>query len=95
MRISQSIRFFLKEQAVIVSKNAKIFLFGSRIDDQKKGGDIDILILSEERIPSKFLRKIRIEFYKKFGIQKLDLINFTFDEENSFKNLILDEAVEL
>ena len=95
MRISQSVRFFFKDQAMAVSKNAKIFLFGSRADDQKKGGDIDILILSEERIPSKLLRKLRIEFYKKFGIQKLDLINFTYDEENAFKNLILDEAVEL
>lgn len=32
---------------------------------------------------------------ERFGWQKLDLINWTFDENNTFKNLVMDEAVEL
>jgi len=44
-----------KDREIIVSTIEKIFgkvkvyLFGSRLDDCKKGGDIDLFIVSEER----------------------------------------------
>ena len=34
-----------------------------------------------------------IKFYEKFGDQKIDLVNFTFDDQDSFKKLILLEGL--
>ncbi|MCP5104136.1 MAG: nucleotidyltransferase domain-containing protein, partial [bacterium] len=73
----------------------KLYLFGSRVDDDKKGGDIDILILSGEPLKRKDKRSIKIAFYNKFGYQKLDLVHFIFDDPSPFKELALLEGVEL
>jgi predicted nucleotidyltransferase len=86
---------FLKHQVLSKAKEARIYLFGSRVDDAGKGGDIDILILSEKKLSFDDKVKIRYAFYEKFGEQKLDLVNFRFDEDSNFKELALMEAVEL
>ncbi len=70
-------------------------LFGSRVDDNKKGGDIDLLLLTIEKIESSKKRKILREIKNLIGEQKIDLVNFTFDEEANFKNIALEESVLL
>lgn len=54
-------------------ENAEIYLFGSRTDDTKKGGDIDILIISE-KLKNKEIRKIRLEIFDLMGEQKIDIV---------------------
>lgn len=95
MRIKNEIAEFIKSRINTLFENTEVYLFGSRTSDGKRGGDIDILILSEKKIPNHMLRKIRVEFYKKFGWRKLDLVKFTFGESHPFKELILDEARKL
>jgi len=46
MRITEYQKNVIVESVVNIDPNAKIWLFGSRTDDSKKGGDIDIGILS-------------------------------------------------
>ncbi len=69
MRVQQEQLDFLKEQVLSRAGNARVYLFGSRTDDTQKGGDIDILILSEEKLS--FIDKTRIKyaFYEKYGIR--------------------------
>ncbi|MCP4700418.1 MAG: nucleotidyltransferase domain-containing protein [Gammaproteobacteria bacterium] len=86
---------FLKKEINISVPDAGVYLFGSRTDDAAKGGDIDILILSEKPVDSKTARQIRVNFYKRFDWQKLDLVNFTFAESHPFKTLIMNEAIKL
>lgn len=95
MRVSREQMDFLKHQVLSKAKHAKIYLFGSRVDDAAKGGDIDILILSDKKLSFNDKVKIKYAFYEKFGEQKLDLVNFRFDEDSNFKELALMEAVEL
>lgn len=95
MRLSDEIRIFLKDNFSKVLPEAKLYLFGSRVDDNARGGDIDILVLSENYIDKKIIRKIRIDFFKKFGWQKLDIVNFKFNEKTTFKEIIEKTAIEL
>ena len=76
--------------------NAKVFLYGSRVDDKLRGGDIDLLILSEDL---GFSDKVSIvsELHKKLGEQKIDLsikksVDLTID---AFTKKVLSTAVEL
>lgn len=53
--------------------DARVILFGSRADDHAKGGDIDLLIVSE-KIGLREESKIRRDILDEIGWQKLDLV---------------------
>jgi len=49
LRISSSESRIIKEKTLeIFGSSASVFLFGSRTDDTKKGGDIDLFIETDE-----------------------------------------------
>lgn len=75
--------------------NYELRLFGSRVDDNKKGGDIDLLLLTKEKIESERKRRILREIKNLIGEQKIDLVNFTFDEESNFKEIAMEESIIL
>ena len=51
-----------------------VYLFGSRVDDSKRGGDIDILIIGDAERDYDKLRGIRIELNNRLGEQKIDVV---------------------
>ena len=59
-------------------ENANIYLFGSRTDDSKKGGDIDLYINTPEELAPKIIMIKKAEFLGKLDIflgeQKIDLL---------------------
>lgn len=58
-----------------IFKSGNIYLFGSRVDDQKKGGDIDLYIETEN---SDDLSEKKIQFLllleSLIGEQKIDIV---------------------
>jgi predicted nucleotidyltransferase len=71
-----------------VDKKAAVWLFGSRTDDTKKGGDIDIAILSKKaEIEDKIAIKQRI--FDKIGEQKMDVV-ISPDRTDPFFNFALE-----
>ncbi|WP_281950387.1 nucleotidyltransferase domain-containing protein [Nitrosophilus kaiyonis] len=74
MRLSKFEIDSIKECAKEIIKEGKIYLFGSRVDDNKKGGDIDLYI----ELPKKpdFLMKIDflVCLKNKIGEQKIDIV---------------------
>jgi predicted nucleotidyltransferase len=56
--------------------HGKVILFGSRVDDEKKGGDIDLFIEPAEPMSDLFTRKIKFltALKKRIGEQKIDLV---------------------
>ena len=95
MRISQEEAIFLKKEISAILPDALIYLFGSRVDDGKKGGDIDIMILSGRRLNWKEKSKFRWSYFGKYGEQKLDIVSFSFLEENPFKLLMMEKGIQL
>ena len=78
-----------------MAEGSEIYLFGSRADDTAKGGDIDVLWLTQSKVSHKKIREFRIKFFKKFGWRKIDIVNFTFQDNDVFKDIALQQAVEL
>ena len=72
---------------------SSVILFGSRVDDSKKGGDIDLLVLSETLT---FRDKLDIltELHEKIGEQKIDLI-IRKNTEDPFTRIIQNNGVVL
>jgi len=95
MRVPRIQLEFLKSRIVEFAPEAKVYLFGSRVHDSKRGGDIDILILSSTLLTLEQKIAIKTAFGAEFGEQKIDLVNFTFTDNDPFKKLVLLEAIEL
>lgn len=95
MRLSEDKVVYLKRSIAKILTGTEVYLFGSRTDDKKNGGDIDIMVLSQKYLEKKALRQIKIGFYKKFGWQKVDIVNFLYGENNPFKYLVLQDAIKL
>ena len=70
-------------------KDGEIYLFGSRVDDNKKGGDIDLYIVLDEH-KNLFEKKIKFlsRVKKELGEQKIDIV---FNTDNN--SLIEKEAL--
>jgi uncharacterized protein len=95
MRITE-----LEKKAIIdaiesTDPNAKVWLFGSRVDDSKKGGDIDIAIFSE-KIDRDVMQKIQVRQFicDKIGEQKIDIVTTNSGKEAIFR-LAVEEGIQL
>jgi predicted nucleotidyltransferase len=95
MRLSEFQYQSIRNVVADYLSNYELKLFGSRTDDNAKGGDIDLLILTDSKLKLDDKWAIRREIEKLIGQQKIDIVNFTFDEENPFKELILENAIKL
>lgn len=80
-----------------IGKDAKVWLFGSRVNDDAKGGDIDIMIAAAS-IESPLERKIgfRLAFEDTWGEQKLDiLIHDTTRPEQPIHEVVRETGILL
>jgi predicted nucleotidyltransferase len=82
MRLSTIERKTIKDTThKVFGENAQVFLFGSRVDDTKKGGDIDLFIVTDNKTDL-FQKKILFlaKLKQALGEQKIDLV---FNEDNT------------
>lgn len=82
MRLSRKeIETILKVADEIYGKGVKVYLFGSRTDESKRGGDIDLLLRTPQS-DGGILKRIRMVARLKelLGDQKIDIIG---DHETS------------
>lgn len=76
--------------------DADFYLFGSRTRDSSKGGDIDLLLLvSDSQLDALNSLKglILVQFKKKLGERKIDLVIDSKASPSSFTQMVLLGAV--
>jgi len=95
MRITEYQKNTIIEAVNNIDPNAKIWLFGSRVDDSKKGGDIDIAVFSEI-IDKDIMEIINVRRFicDRIGEQKIDIVTTNSGKEAIFK-LAVTEGIQL
>jgi uncharacterized protein len=94
MRLNKTEQQALKE--ALSQVKGEVYLFGSRADDALKGGDIDILIFSDEN-PLHLSQRVALAFMKNCE-EKIDVIVFNprelSDEQQAFLTVIKKERIQ-
>lgn len=83
MRLNQfEVQSIIETFESIFGPEDHLWLFGSRVDDTRKGGDIDLFI--ESALLREELRKKKFDFWvaliDKIGDQKIDIITYHFGD---------------
>ncbi|MBD3315309.1 MAG: nucleotidyltransferase domain-containing protein [Chitinivibrionales bacterium] len=89
MRLTEQEHTAILEVVHRFDPDAEIYLFGSRTDDARRGGDIDLLIMS-----NKLRIDIRVELQKRLGEQKFDIV-IAKDLSKPFTRVARAQAVRL
>ncbi len=83
----------------VFGENTTVSLFGSRTDDNKRGGDIDLLVRCNKKISNTDRYKLKIEFLVQLkgiiGDQKIDVLIDGGQKSSAFLKNVLKEGVEL
>jgi predicted nucleotidyltransferase len=76
--------------------DAKVYLFGSRVDDSKRGGDIDLYIETtcRDNIIKRKLRMLAL-LEKELGEQKIDIVVNNFNTEKFIYQIAKNEGIAL
>ncbi|MBS1258142.1 MAG: hypothetical protein MAG551_01195 [Candidatus Scalindua arabica] len=94
MRLSEFEQQVIKQSIYVLDEHAKIVLFGSRANDKARGGDIDLLIISDS-IEHHHLGQIRWQLWEKLGEQKIDLVLSKRQLLNTFAQLVFEQGITL
>jgi predicted nucleotidyltransferase len=90
MRLTQEQKAQICEVVRQFDAGAEVRLFGSLLDDNARGGDVDLLIISQNlRLPDKL--KIRTRLKDLFGNRKIDLL-ITAAPRSAFERYALENS---
>lgn len=77
MRLTQQQIASIKQTAhAVLGEDARVILFGSRVDDAKKGGDIDLLFETDQRVKNRAaaVGAIYVALIRQLGDRKIDIL---------------------
>jgi predicted nucleotidyltransferase len=93
MRLANEERSAIGNAIRQADAQAQIYLFGSRVDDAARGGDIDLLVLSK-RINLMAKIDILAQLHRKLGERKIDIAVYP-DATRPFPRMVMREGVLL
>ncbi len=95
MRVSD----YMKNEILKASQKAfgecELILFGSRVDDSKRGGDFDIAVVKQMSVEA--FKKAKVQFFKYLLLKDLDLpIDLVlYDKADGLFKKEIDKGVRL
>ena len=93
MRLHETERQAIIQAIRSADPDAAVYLFGSRVDDGAKGGDIDLLVLSR-KIDLMTKLAILSRLHQQLGEQKIDLAVYP-DLSRPFARLAVKQGMPL
>ena len=93
MRLTDIERCTLVQTITAADPQAQIWLHGSRARDDAKGGDIDLLVLSQ-RLGLREKLAVLAQLHSALGERKID-ITIACDEQKPFTRLAIAQGVRL
>ena len=93
MRLNTAEQQAIRQAIASSDQDAVIYIFGSRVDDSAKGGDIDLLILSR-RINLMAKLEILAKLHQVLGERKIDLAVYP-DLADPFARMASENGVKL
>ncbi|MBL1274694.1 MAG: nucleotidyltransferase domain-containing protein [Ectothiorhodospiraceae bacterium] len=99
MRLTPSqVKAIQKVTTDVFGAQARVWLFGSRVDDNKRGGDIDLMIRPAGVSPREILlRKIRFltKLEQLLGERKVDVIIEAPDDQRPIVRIAHEKGIQL
>lgn len=74
-------------------EQAQVYLFGSRAYDDLRGGDIDLLVITQ-KLEQNDVWKLKYALWERIGEQKIDIV-VAQDDSHPFVRIALKEGVML
>ncbi len=74
MRINDDVKQEIVKYAKMNFTDFHLYLFGSRVDDSKKGGDIDLFVESKNALDLEKQMSFLKQIYKNVTQKKVDLV---------------------
>ncbi|MDP2680793.1 MAG: nucleotidyltransferase domain-containing protein [Rhodoferax sp.] len=77
MRLTpEQIEAIKQTASTVLGADARVTLFGSRVDDTKKGGDIDLLFETSQRLDNRAttMGALYVALIRKLGDRKIDIL---------------------
>jgi predicted nucleotidyltransferase len=93
MRLKEKEKQIIIQAVKSIDPEALVYLFGSRVDDSRKGGDMDILVFSGRMTYGDKL-KIKKSIFTGIEDQKIDLF-VSKDVDVPFVRMALEQGVRL
>jgi predicted nucleotidyltransferase len=95
MRLTGSEITAIREEIGRLDPAAEVCLYGSRVDDTARGGDVDLLVISE-MLGFRELMRLRARILDRIGWQQLDLVVRRRDQvSDPLAALALETGVKL
>ena len=91
---AEEISIIRRSVAEVFGSDASVLLFGSRVDDRKRGGDIDLFLETRLPMDERLRRRFRLLclLQQRLGEQKIDLLLANPDDPVDANRLIVREA---
>lgn len=93
MRLANEERSVIHEAIRQADADAQVYLFGSRVDNDARGGDIDLLVLSK-KINLMTKLDILARLHHTLGERKIDIAVYP-DTTRPFPRMVIEEGVPI